>query len=661
MWLLNDFPTDRLKRLHGFAPTKEWLDHVRLSSVRLALGCSGSVISPEGLVMTNHHCASQCIQQLSTKERDYLAQGFKSPATKDEVKCPGMEVNQLVAISDVTDRVLAATRGLVERAYFDALRAEGAKIEKECGTGDDVRCDVVTLYQGGRYHLYRYRRFQDVRLVFAPESAIAFFGGDPDNFMFPRYNLDLSLLRIYEGGKPAKMEHFFKWSQSGAKEGDLTFVAGHPGHTSRLLTTSQLAYKRDVELPNKLMWLSEMRGLLTEYGARGKEERRTAQEALFYVENSVKAQRGRREALADASFFAKAIDNERKLRAAAEKTPALSEAVGAWDAIDKAMVDARRLFIRYSMLERASVIDSDLFAYARTLVRATEELPKPNGERLSEYTDGKLTAIKAQLVSDTPVYEGLETLLLTHGLTKLRELLGTDDPVVKKVLGAKSPAEVASLAVKSSKLKDKKARKALFEGGKAAVDASNDPMIALAKLIDPEARAVRKEWEDKVDASSRKYGEHIAKARFAVYGTSVYPDASFSLRLSYGVVRGWKEPSGTEVKPFTTIGGLYERATGREPFALPKSWLEAKDNVNVSAPLNFATTNDIIGGNSGSPVFDKNGAIVGLIFDGNIHSLGGDFGYDASKNRAVSVHSAGIVEALDKVYGMKRLLTELQQ
>lgn len=659
MWLLNDFPAARLERLHGFRPSKEWLDHVRLSAVRLARGCSGSVVSPNGLVMTNHHCAAECVQQVSTKAHDYMSQGYKATLEKDELKCPGMEMNQLVGIDDVTERVLAETRGKTGRDYYDALKGTTAKIEKECSTGDAVRCDVVTLYQGGRYHLYRYKRFQDIRLVFAPEQSIAFFGGDPDNFMFPRYDLDLSFLRIYEDGKPAKLEHYFKWSKGGVKEGDLTFVVGNPGRTSRLMTTAQLAFKRDVELPTKLVWLSEVRGLLTDYGARGKEEHRTSSETLYYVENSIKAIRGMHGALAEPAFFDKAAENERALRESAAKT--LPEAAGAWDALAKAQADARRLFVRYNLLERTYVLRSELFDHARTLLRAADELPKKNEERLAELTDGKLPAVKAELFSDAPIEGPVETLLLTHGLTKLRELLGADDPVVKKVLGPRSPAEVAAAAVKGTKLKDKKVRKALFEGGKSALVAANDPMIALAQSLDEAARAVRKEWEDKVDGPSKKYGESIAKARFAAYGTSQYPDATFSMRLSYGVVKGWKEPSGEDVRPLTDIAGLYARATGREPFALPKTWLAAKDKVDGKVPFNFSTTNDIVGGNSGSPVVDQAGEVVGLIFDGNIHSLGGDFGYDAEKNRAVAVHSQGILHALDKVYDMKRVLAELQR
>ncbi|HVY46347.1 MAG TPA: S46 family peptidase [Minicystis sp.] len=659
MWLLNDFPSQRVAKKYGFAPTQPWLDHVRLSSVRLALGCSGSIVSPSGLVMTNHHCASQCISQISSAKKDYQKDGFFAKTEKDEVKCPGMEVDELTDISDVTDRVNGATKGLADKAFNDAQKAEMSKIEKACATSDDVRCDVVTLYHGGKFHLYKYKRFQDVRLVFAPEFAIAFFGGDPDNFMFPRYDLDVSFLRIYDHDKPAQMANYFEWSKEGVKPGDLTFVSGHPGSTSRLLTTAQLAFQRDVALPSALLRHSELRGALTEFGARGKEERRISSETLFGIENAIKARKGMREALIDPAFFGQKVAEEKALRARVEADPALKDAAGAWDAIANAQKTLANIYDRYVFVERGAGFQSDLFGIARELVRAGDEMKQPNEQRLREYTDSHMPAVKAQLFSNAPIYDEFETFMLTQSLTKLREVLGADDPFVKKVLGKQSPAELAAAVVKGTKLKDVKVRKALFAGGKAAIDASKDPMIQLARLVDPDARGVRKQYEDSVESVEKKNGELIAKAEFAVYGTSRYPDATFTLRLAYGSVKGWNE-AGHEVNPITTFAGAFDRATGRDPFALPKSWLDAKSKLNLNTPFDFCATNDIIGGNSGSPVVDKNARIVGLIFDGNIHSLGGDYGYDPATNRAVAVHSAALVEALDKVYGAQRLLGELK-
>jgi Peptidase S46 len=666
MWLLNEFPSERVAKKYGFSPTQAWLDHVRLSSVRLALGCSGSIVSPNGLVMTNHHCAQECIGQLSTAKKDFQQAGFLARTEKEEVKCPGMEVNELVEISDVTARVNGATKGLSGKAFNDAQKGEMSKIEKACATGDDVRCDVVTLYHGGKFHLYKYKRFQDVRLVMAPEFAIAFFGGDPDNFMFPRYDLDVSFLRIYDHDKPAQIPNYFEWSKEGAKAGDLTFVSGHPGGTSRLLTVAQLEFHRDVMLPGTLMRYSEIRGQLTEFQTRGKEQKRISSEELFGVENGLKALKGRREALIEPAFFAQKVAAEKVLREKVAATPALAEAAGAWDAIAKAEQQYKEIYDRYTYIERRSAraetgagFLSDLFHFARSLVRAGDELQKPNEQRLREYADSRLPAVKAHLFSNAPVYDELETFTLGAALTKLREVLGADDPFVKKVLGQNAPKDLAASLVKNTKLKDPKFRKALFDGGKAAVDASNDPMIQLARLIDADARAVRKQYEDNVESVEKKNGELIAKAEFAVYGSSRYPDATFTLRLAFGSVKGWNE-AGHEVNPITNIGGAFERATGKDPFALPKSWLDAKSKLNASTPFNFVSTNDIIGGNSGSPIIDKDARVVGLIFDGNIHSLGGEYGYDPVNNRAVSVASAALVEALDKVYGAQRLIAELK-
>jgi hypothetical protein len=660
MWLLNDFPAERVASRYGFKPTQAWLDKVRLASVRLALGCSGSIVSPNGLVMTNHHCAAECVQQLSSAKRDFMQTGFYAKTEKDEVKCPGMEVNQLVEITDVTARVNDATKGLADKAFADATKAETSRIEKACATGDEVRCDVVSLYQGGRYHLYKYRRFQDVRLVFAPELSIAFFGGDPDNFMFPRYTLDASFVRIYEKDKPIKLDTYFEWSKAGVREGDLTFVSGHPGSTSRGLTIAELAFKRDIGLPNTLMRLSELRGVLTEFGAKGKEQKRVSGDTLLTVENSLKALKGEREALVDPAFFASKVDAERALRARVEADPSLRGMAGAWDAIAKAQKEFQKIYPAYTMIEKRAGFGSDLMHHAFTLVRAADELKKPNEQRLPEYGDSKLPAIKAQLFSTAPIHDEFEILILGTTLTKLREVLGPDHPFVKKVLGSRAPKELAAQLVQGTKLKDPKARKALFEGGKAALDASKDPLILFARAVDPEARAVRREYEERVEGVVKSNSELIAKAKFVAYGTSVYPDATFTLRLSYGSVKGWSE-AGQPVNPLTKIRGVFDRATGKEPFALPKSWVDARPKLDLDTPFNFCSTNDIIGGNSGSPVVDKDARIVGLIFDGNIHSLGGEFGFDPASNRAVAVHSSALVHALEKVYGASRVLAELKR
>jgi Peptidase S46 len=660
MWTYNNFPSAKVKEKYGFEPTQPWLDTVRLSSARFGGGCSASFVSPEGLVMTNHHCARGCIEQVSTAEKDYIANGFYAKAQGDELKCPALEVNQLVEITDVTEKLNAATQGLTGKEYATSLKAEMAKLEKACAISDAVRCDVVTLYQGGKYNLYKYRRFQDVRLVFAPEHAIAFFGGDPDNFEFPRYDLDLTFVRVYEGDKPAKMDHYFKWSKAGVKEGELTFVSGHPGKTSRGLTIAELEYQRDVVLPRSLMMMSELRGMITEFQNRGPEQKRISNNILFSVENGIKANKGKLEALTDKKFFAQKVAAEQELRKKVDADPELKKKYGAaWDEIAKAQEQLRPLRAELSFMESGTGFSSQLYTIARMLVRTSEELTKDNTQRLREYNDAALPALKAHLFSKAPIYPELEIARLTFSLTKLREELGADHPFVKKVLGKESPRTLATRLVSGSKLADVAEREALFKGGKAAVAASKDPMVQLALLVDPDARAVRKNYEENIEAVVRKNSELIAKAKFEAYGTGIYPDATSTLRLSYGAVKGYTE-DGKKVAPLTSIAGAYERHTGEDPFALPKSWLDAQKKLTLGTPMNFVSTNDIIGGNSGSPVINKNAEIVGLIFDGNIQSLGGDYGFDESVNRAVSVHSDAIIEALAKVYGATRVIEELR-
>jgi hypothetical protein len=642
--------------------------------VRIAGGCSASLVSADGLIMTNHHCARTCIENLSgLSKKDFNKDGFFAKTLADEAKCPAMEMNQLVEITDVTRRVQDATKGIADDRFAETQKAEIAKIEKECATSDEFRCDVVTLYRGGRYDLYKYRRFQDVRLVMAPEDAIAFFGGDPDNFMFPRYDLDVTFLRLWgTDGKPLKTDTFFKFSQAGAKDGELTFVSGNPGGTSRTLTVAQLKDDRDVRLPMRLFRLAEIRGLITEYQNRGAEQKRHSNDTLFGVENGFKALKGRHAALADATFFGKLQANEDDFRKKVNADPKLKAEYGrVWDEIEKLAAKNAAMRKEFGALEGGPY--SDLFGKARTLLRFAEESGKPNAERLKEFTDSRLPQLKAQLLSNAPIYKELEIAKLTWSLTKIREDLSPDHPVVKKMLGTKSPAEVAKALVTGTKLDasgavDPKAknakpaagsRAALFEGGKAAIDASKDPMIEFARSFDAEARAVRTKFENEVEGPLKKQQELLAKARFAVYGEKIYPDATFTLRLSFGAVKGYVE-DGREVKPFTTIAGAFDRHTGADPFALPKSWLTAKSKLTLDTPFNLATTNDIIGGNSGSPMINKDREVVGLIFDGNIQSLGGDYGFDESVNRAVSVHSSAILEALDKVYGAQRIVDELK-
>ncbi len=663
MWLYNDFPKARFKAAYNYTPDDAWLDHVRLSSARLlgGSGCSASFVSASGLVMTNDHCARECVQQVSTPGNDLLETGYYAGKPADELRCPATEIHQLVQITDVTDKVLAATKGLEGPAFNVAQRAVAAGLEKSCTADDKTRCDVVTLYHGGRYHLYRYHRFSDVRLVMVPETQIAFFGGDPDNFNFPRYNLDVSFLRVYENGQPAKLDHYLHWSAEGAKEGEVSFVSGNPGGTDRQLTVAELAYQRDVSVPDRFVDLARIRGQLEEFARGSAEAKRTATVQLLTVENSYKVLQGRMEMLHDATFFASLARAETALRAKVNKSGALKKKYGAaWDAIATALVTRKETLHPMHYIEEGGWAgSSSLGRTARLLVRGTAELQKPNEQRLPEYRDSARAALEQRLFSTAPIFTAVEELNLRYGLTRMRERLGADDPMVVQLLGKESPAQVAARLVKGTALKDLAARKALWAGGPAAIAASKDPLIVFYRGFDVQARALRKLYEDQVESVLKKNDELIAQARFATEGTSNYPDATFTLRLSYGKVAGYVE-NGKNIPAMTDFAGLYARTTGQAPFDLPPRWVSGKSRLKLSTPFNMVTTNDIIGGNSGSPLVNRAGEVIGLAFDGNIQSLGGDYGYDGRQNRTVAVTSQGLIEALDSIYGAKRLLQELQ-
>ena len=658
MWTFDNFPSKTVAAKYGFVPSQDWLNHVRLASLRIAGGCSASFISPEGLVMTNHHCVVECVEQISTPKDNFVDDGFIAKTDAEERKCPAFELDQLVEIRDVTKDVQGAIAGKTGHEANRALHAKEAELQQSCGSGENVRCDVVSLYHGGVYDLYHYKRYTDVRLVFAPEYAEAQFGGDPDNFNFPRFDFDIGLLRAYEGGKPASSPEYLRWSGDGSKDGELVFVSGNPGGTSRELTNAQLAFERDTFFPYLMPVLAEYRGLLEEFRTRGPEQAREANEDLFFVENSFKAYVGRQGALLDPQFFATKVEEEKKLRAATDADPKLAGDVSAWGDIAKIQQLRNQLFVRNVTLS-GRTFRSGLLGYAVTLVRAAAERAKPNSDRLPEFTDQALVAVQQELSAPVPIYKDIEELDLTFSFTRIRRDLGTDDEFVKKMLGKESPEQLAQGLVNGTRLEDPKVREELYKGGQSAVEASTDPMIRFAASINPDLLAVRKDYEARVDAPTRAAAERIAKARFAVYGTSVDPDATFTARLSYGTVKGFDNAEGKFVQPFTTMGGLFERATGAPPYKLPESWLKAKGSLNLSLPMNLSTTNDIIGGNSGSPLINKEAKVVGLIFDGNIFSLGGDYGYDAKQNRAVAVDSHALLEGLRKVYHLDRVVDEI--
>lgn len=662
MWTLDNPPLKAMQRDIGWTPDARWLDKAMRSSARLAGGCSASFVSRNGLVLTNHHCVATCVEQLSSKEQNLLKDGFLAGQMSDEKQCPAMEINRLEKITDVTAQVKAATANLSGTAFKLARNAIDAKITSACvGTeGSKVRCDVVDLYRGGQYKLYRYHRFQDVRLAFAPEAAIAFFGGDPDNFNFPRFDLDMALLRVYEDGKPAEVKDFFGFNAQGPAADEPVFVSGHPGGTERELTVAQLEFVRDVALLDRMLNTAEYRGVLTQYHGLGGEAARTSQQTLFGVENSYKVQRGELQALSNAERLQHKRAEEAALRKFVAARPALAKTtLGAWDAIASAEKRHREMYQGMVQVEKARAFASRYFTIARTLVRGAAERPKANADRLPEFNDSKLPEVEARLFSSAPIYPEFETLKTTYGLTKLRERLGVDSAFVKKVLGDKSPQQLADSLVAGTKLADPAVRRELWNGGAAAIARSNDPIIRLAVAIDADARELRNRYEREVEAVIQKNSELIAKARFAMAGDSIYPDATFTLRLSYGTLKGWDE-AGTPVAPFTNFAGAFERATGADPYALPASWLSGKSKLNPATHFNHSSTHDIIGGNSGSPMINRQGEVVGLVFDGNIHSLSGSYWYDKALNRTVSVNSAGMLEALDKIYGAKALVGELR-
>jgi Peptidase S46 len=665
MWTFNNVPRAEIKKHYGFDITDEWLKKVQLGSVRFNNGGSGSFVSPDGLVLTNHHIASDTLQKISSADKDYIKDGFYAPTRDKEAKAPDLELNVLMSIEDVTDRVNAAVKPEMTGADANAARrAAIAAIEKESTEKTGLRSDVVTLYQGGQYNLYRYKKYTDVRLVFAPEFKIAFFGGDPDNFNFPRYDLDMALFRIYDNDKPVHSENYFKWSKTGAKDGELIFVPGHPGSTARLNTMAHLEYLRDTGIPFTLRLLEREHTLLDKYSALGEEQARRAQEDKFGIENALKAYRGQYAGLKDASLMAKKQKAEDALRHAVAADPKKQKEYGdAWDTIARGRKSLPAYSRQYSLIEGGAGFNSELFQVARALVRLTAENQKPDAERLPEYTGARRASLELELFSPAPIYADFEKMKLADSLAFMRDELGADDPLVKRVLAGKTVEARAAELIDGTKLADAAYRKQLAAGGVKAIEESSDPMIQLARAVDEDARSLRKRYESDVLSNERTNYAKVARARFDLEGTKIYPDATFTLRLSYGAVKGYEE-NGKWVAPFTTMGGLYEHAArhgNKDPYEAPESWMKKKAAIDLKTPYNFVSTADIIGGNSGSPVLNKNAELVGLIFDGNIQSLVGNFIYDETQNRAVSVDVRAMIEALRKIYGANEVLDELMK
>lgn len=660
MWTFDNLPVKLLKDRYGFTPKQDWIDHLRLASVRFNDGGSGAFVSKNGLVLTNHHVALGQLQKMSTPKKDYVKEGFFAKALKDEIACPDLEVNVLVAMENVTERVLKAVDAkAADKDQNEQRKGEISRITKESTDSTGLRSDVVELYQGGEYWLYRYKKYTDMRLVMAPELQAAFYGGDPDNFTYPRFALDFAFFRVYEDGKPVKIEHYLEWSKDGAADGELVFVTGHPGRTDRLDTVAQLEYARDLGLPLYLKVAAEKRADYYAYAKLGAEQERRAKDRIFGIENAIKAVTGEYEGLQDPKLFGslKAAEDALRKSVAASPEDGVKGAKGSWDKIAAAVGKAgeRRVQTTYRRFDATKIA-----GIANTIVRYVAEVAKPNDKRYEEYRDSSLESLKFRLFSPAPTYPDMEEFFLRRALEDAVRELGESDEFVRAAVGGRKPADVARELIAGTKLFDPVERRKLVEGGEQAVAGSKDALIIWARRLDPVYRAQRKWYEDEIESVTVAEGKRIAKARFAVYGKSTYPDATFTLRMSYGKVAGY-ELGTTLVAPFTTFYGLYDRAIGhgeKPPFDLAPRVKKSKEKINLATKVNFVTTNDIIGGNSGSPIVNAKGEYVGLVFDGNIQSLVGRYAYDDARNRTVAVHSSAITEALRSVYGMDKLADE---
>lgn len=652
MWTFDNFPAAQMTRDYGWAPDQKWLDQTRAAAVRLTGGCSASFVSNQGLILTNQHCVASCLANISTDKDDYLNKGFRPATLSEEKKCPGQQAEVVTKITDVTGDIKGAIGSLTGEALIKARDARIAAIEAAgCTDKATTRCQVVTLYGGGKYSLYAFRKYSDVRLAWAPEGRAQAFGGDPDNFNFPRYALDGSFLRAYENGKPVKPAAFLRWNPRTPVVGEATFVVGNPGSTSRLFTGSQIAFEREVRLPVTIATMSELRGRFIRAMEETAQKSSEGREELDGLENSLKVYLGRQKALNDPEFTGRLAATEAQLKEIAAKNAAIGDP---WAAVDSAMAANRKLYLASRFVRPTS----SLYGYARALVRAAAERTKPDAERLPGFTTSALPLTEKTILDPTPHHEWVEELYLEWSLSKAREWLGADDADTNLLLGKESPEGLAERLVSGTKMGDPAVRKALWDGGQAAIDASTDPMILFAKKLDARDRELTRLANAEVNGPLTAASAGLADARFAAFGANAYPDATFSLRISYGKVAGWTE-RGNAINPVTTIGGTFDRATGAAPFDLAPAFAANETKIDKTVAYNFVTTNDIIGGNSGSPVLDKAGTVIGAAFDGNIHSLGGNYGYDPALNRTVVVSAAALTEAMRSIYPSPALLAEL--
>jgi hypothetical protein len=659
MWTFDNFPIARANETLGTAIDQAWLDRVRASSVRFG-NCSAGIVSPEGLVLTNNHCVATCVANLSTPAMKYAETGFTPARREDEARCPGAVAEVLQSIADVTGRMRAAGAALSGQAFTAARDAEAGRIESEtCGTDATRRCSVVALYRGGQFKLYVYRLYTDVRLAFAPEDRAATFGGDPDNFNFPRFAIDAAFIRLYENGRPAATPVHFRWNASRPTEGQPVFISGSPGATQRLLTQDQLATIRDLVLPMDQLITSELRGRLLQFSTLGQGEGFIAMDPLVSLENTYKRGLGRMRALVDPEFMGRRARDEAEFRRRVATNAELSRRVGdPWADVAAVQPKQRELYPAYSLLEARAGGGSTLFGWAMTIVRGAQERAKPSDQRLPEFANSRLAAVEARLLADRPVYRVLDQIQVEWWLSKTREWLTADDPRVRVLLGKESPEGLAARVMRQTTVNDAQVRRELWKGGLAAVQASADPLIRYVLTLQEPTRAIRREWEEQVQGPTDRASERLSDARFAVYGESVYPDATGTLRLSYGRVEGSNVP-GQRFGPFTTFAGLWERATGAAPFDVAPKLLAARGRIAPDTVLDMSVSSDTIGGSSGSPAINAAGELIGANFDSTVLTQRNAYGYDRDVNRSIIVTAAAVTTALRDVYDMPRLLAEL--
>lgn len=659
MWTFNQFPLEKLKKAYGVTLDQAWLDHVRLSSLRINRACSAAFVSPHGLVQTAHHCVESCIEKLSTPEQDFLTAGFYASEAKDEIKCPNLYVSQLLAVSDVSKRIEKAMAGKNGEHVSGALEAEKALISQECA-GDEpaINCEIVELFGGAVYNLYRYRVFDDLRLVWAPEQAVAYFGGELTNFEFPRYALDVAFLRVYADGQPLDSSaNYLRYAPGDPKPGDVTFASGSPGYTYRGYTMAQLEFERDVALPRTILSLAEFRSVLKEFESKGPDQARLAAPLLTRTEGSLKHNKGLFAALTEPTILKLRGAAEKALRSKIAADAKLQRLYGkAWDGVQASLDDFRKWRDRYEYTAGGRGVRSRLFDLAQKLTRYAAEVQKPEQQRAADYSRANLAATQKALAAAASIDAGLEKLTLTFSLGKMREALGPDDPLVQKILGKQSPERRTAELIDGSELNDPGKRKQLIEGGPGAIEASTDPMLVLARSVEDEWQAMRKRQTER-EAIEGKYSEQIARAAFQVYGNALYPDATFTLRLSYGAVSGYRDGE-RQIDAVTEMEGLFARAGEDPPFKLPERWLAAREKLKPQQPFNLVSTNDAVGGVSGAPLINKSGEVAGLVFDLNKAGLGGYYAYDPSSNRTISISVGALREVLAKVYGAERLILE---